>query len=65
MVDNAEIEVIYETRGKPFIEKYLFKFLSPLGSKTLTVPLSRQNTKVKYRVLNIYTSQYTALEREV
>ena len=65
LVDNAEIEVVYETRGKPFTEKYLFKFLSPLGSKTMTVPLSKQNTHVKYRVLNIYTSQYTALEREV
>ena len=65
IVDNAEIEVIYETKGKPFVEKYLFKYLSPLGSKTLTVPLTKQNTEVRYRVLNIYTSQYTALEREV
>ena len=65
LVDNAEIEVIYETRGKPFTEKYQFNFLSPLGSKTMTVPLSKENIKVKYRVLNIYTSQYTALEREV
>ena len=65
IVDNAEIEVIYETNGKPFIEKYLFKYLSPLSSKTMTVPLTKQNTNVSYRVLNIYTSQYTALEREV
>jgi hypothetical protein len=65
LVDNAEIEVIYETSGKPFIEKYLFKFLNPLASKTMTVPLTKQNTHIIYRVVNIYTSQYTALEREV
>jgi hypothetical protein len=65
IVDNAEIEVLYETKGKPFIEKYQFKYLSPLGSKTMSVPLSRQNVNVKYRVLNIYTSQYTSLQREV
>jgi hypothetical protein len=66
LVDNAEIQVSYEKEGEIVASQtYHFRQLSPLGSKTLSVPHARKGTSVSYKVLHIYTRQYTALLKDV
>lgn len=66
LVDNAEVEVEYNN-GEKIIARQSLKIteLSPRSTKTIKVPLKHPNVTISYKILNIYTSQYTALTREI
>jgi hypothetical protein len=66
LVDNAEVEVKYKKEGEVVASHtYQFRQVSPLGSKTMSVPKAKEGTTISYKVLHIYTKQYTALLKDV
>ncbi len=66
LVDHAEVEVEYND-DKNVIGRHSFKIsgLRPKATKSLSVPVEHANATISYKILNIYTSQYTSLTRDI
>jgi hypothetical protein len=66
LVDVAEVEVNYSEDGKTRTSQtYKVNALAPSGSKTMSVPVIRDGLHISYKVLNIYTRQYSAGLKEI
>ncbi|HEX2605820.1 MAG TPA: hypothetical protein VHK91_00510 [Flavisolibacter sp.] len=66
-VDRIEVEVTYYKPNGDELEKANYELLNlkPKSTKVLPVPPTKRGVKVSYKVLNIYSRQYTDLLKQI